>query len=340
MKTILVATVLIVGAVVCAQERPSVASTAAPPLAAMIAGRTNHTVVISLDTNETIWVGNRLTLPDEIDRMSSITGLSNSTPFVIEAARNVKHSSIRRIMDSLAKQQFWKISFRVKKETVEHQPVHTRRPSVAPIHTDHTASPSDQAVLELIVGGQQQYKMYYMSTCGMQLDQFKREYPSVPTEFWDQYASELENDWIKASISLVKTRLTEEQFREISEFSTSPTGRKLAQEQVMILKDFQSESRQQARDRKVAVESMLGEKGYKKAVSLQNCVYTLRLIDSAKEQYAMANRLKKGDVVSADQISPYIKGGFESRICPDGGTYTINAIGTNPECSLDGHALK
>ena len=71
-----------------------------------------------------------------------------------------------------------------------------------------------------------------------------------------------------------------------------------------------------------------------------NCLYHLRLIDSAKEQYAMSHSRKKGDSVSADQISRYIKGGYDSRVCPAGGTYTINAIGMNPECSIEGHALK
>jgi hypothetical protein len=206
-------------------------------------------------------------------------------------------------------------------------------------HATDARPQTDKAVLELLLGGQHQYKMYYLSTCGRQLDQFKREYPSVPKEFWVEYAVKLESEWVRNSISAVRTHLTADQFRELATFAASPTGRTLAQEQLLILKEFQSAARQQERDRRTTLQSVLQKKGYKKAVSLQNCIYNLRLIDSAKEQHAMANRRKAGDVASADKISPYIKGGFKSRICPDGGTYTINSIGEKPVCSVDEHKL-
>lgn len=70
------------------------------------------------------------------------------------------------------------------------------------------------------------------------------------------------------------------------------------------------------------------------------CQSNLRQIDSAKEQYAMDNRLAEGaaapamtDLVGTDK---YIK---STPLCPSSGTYTIGAIGTNPTCSQTGHTL-
>ena len=65
------------------------------------------------------------------------------------------------------------------------------------------------------------------------------------------------------------------------------------------------------------------------------CVANLKQIDSAKEQYAMDNKLAAGagapnmtDLVGS---SNYIK---STPSCPSSGTYTIAAIGTSPSCSV------
>lgn len=70
------------------------------------------------------------------------------------------------------------------------------------------------------------------------------------------------------------------------------------------------------------------------------CINNLRIIDGAKEQYAIANNKTTGDTVADTNITPYIKGGAMPT-CPSGGTYTINTVGSNPTCSksADGHDL-
>ena len=70
------------------------------------------------------------------------------------------------------------------------------------------------------------------------------------------------------------------------------------------------------------------------------CINNLRIIDSAKEQFAMANRLAEGAVVQGPPIGAYIKGGWTAMKCPAGGKYTINPIGRNPQCPVPGHSLK
>jgi hypothetical protein len=81
------------------------------------------------------------------------------------------------------------------------------------------------------------------------------------------------------------------------------------------------------------------DKKHKKAASQRSCASNLKLINSAKDGCSMRKQLNKGAVVSLDQISAFIKGGFESCICPEGGKYTINPIGEKPNCSLKTHGL-
>lgn len=66
------------------------------------------------------------------------------------------------------------------------------------------------------------------------------------------------------------------------------------------------------------------------------CVDNLRLIDGAKEQWAMENRKGAGDaVVEADLWPHYLKGNAFPT-CAGGGAYTIGTIGQPPQCSLHG----
>ena len=66
-----------------------------------------------------------------------------------------------------------------------------------------------------------------------------------------------------------------------------------------------------------------------------SCIANLKQIDSAKEQYAMDNKLSTGDATITMALlsgaSGYLK---SSPSCPASGTYSVNAVGTNPTCSL------
>ncbi len=66
------------------------------------------------------------------------------------------------------------------------------------------------------------------------------------------------------------------------------------------------------------------------------CQNNRRILDGAKEQWAMENGKTAGAPVTEADISLYIKGGFPALQCPRGGTLTINTIGTEAECSVHG----
>ena len=62
------------------------------------------------------------------------------------------------------------------------------------------------------------------------------------------------------------------------------------------------------------------------------CVANLRQIHQAKEMYALATRAQTGTTVSMSDLVPqYLD---HEPFCPAGGgaAYTVNAIGTPPEC--------
>ncbi len=73
------------------------------------------------------------------------------------------------------------------------------------------------------------------------------------------------------------------------------------------------------------------------------CINNLRMIDAAKEQWAMEKGKSTGDVVVTTEVDEYIKGRTTPR-CPIGNTsanYTYNVIGVSPACSQTaaGHVL-
>ena len=62
------------------------------------------------------------------------------------------------------------------------------------------------------------------------------------------------------------------------------------------------------------------------------CINNLRLIDAAKEQYAIENNVDTGAAAADASITPYLKGNAIP-VCPAAGAYTNNVIGTVPTCS-------
>ncbi len=63
------------------------------------------------------------------------------------------------------------------------------------------------------------------------------------------------------------------------------------------------------------------------------CVMHLRQIAGAKEQWVIENHKTTNDVVSWNDIKPYLSHEQVPR-CPDGGTYILGRVGEPPRCSL------
>jgi hypothetical protein len=69
---------------------------------------------------------------------------------------------------------------------------------------------------------------------------------------------------------------------------------------------------------------------------LQACLDNLRLIDAAKQQWALDKNADANATPTSQDLAPYFK---ESQfpVCPSGGTYTIGSMTQAPVCSYPGH---
>jgi DNA repair exonuclease SbcCD ATPase subunit len=75
------------------------------------------------------------------------------------------------------------------------------------------------------------------------------------------------------------------------------------------------------------------------ASAVNACINNLRLLDAAKQQWALENN-KTGEAVPQPQdILPYVGANGQFPQCPGGGRYTLNAVNQAPTCSIPGHAL-
>jgi len=71
-----------------------------------------------------------------------------------------------------------------------------------------------------------------------------------------------------------------------------------------------------------------------------SCIANLKQIDGAKQQWALENKKDSADVPTTGDVSPFLKSN-SMPACPGGGSYTVNAVSTDPTCnkSADGHTL-
>ena len=68
------------------------------------------------------------------------------------------------------------------------------------------------------------------------------------------------------------------------------------------------------------------------------CVNSLRILEGAKEQWALENRKPVGTLVNAVDLQPYLRGGVIPA-CPAGGVYSFNSVGVPSACNIPGHAV-
>ena len=62
------------------------------------------------------------------------------------------------------------------------------------------------------------------------------------------------------------------------------------------------------------------------------CINNMRILDAAKQEYALENNKDAATVPASDDVAPYMRSNAMP-ICPAGGIYSIEAIGTTPSCS-------
>jgi chromosome segregation ATPase len=69
------------------------------------------------------------------------------------------------------------------------------------------------------------------------------------------------------------------------------------------------------------------------------CINNLRLLDSAKLQWAQQNGKQATDTPAMEDLRPYFKPNGVAPACPDGGVYTLGAVSEKATCSIPGHVV-
>jgi septal ring factor EnvC (AmiA/AmiB activator) len=109
------------------------------------------------------------------------------------------------------------------------------------------------------------------------------------------------------------------------------TAHTAAQQQQQQLEQMQTETQQTG----AATESTADAS----ANAQQNaCINNLRLIDAAKQEWALEYNRPANAVPTVQNLLPYFTDGVIPT-CPAGGVYTLNVVGVPPTCSIAGHVL-
>jgi len=82
-------------------------------------------------------------------------------------------------------------------------------------------------------------------------------------------------------------------------------------------------------------EHLQQDQAEQQQASLQACVDNLRLIDAAKQQWALDKNADANATPTAQDLAPYFQGGVLP-VCPNGGVYQINSMTVAPTCSVHG----
>ena len=67
--------------------------------------------------------------------------------------------------------------------------------------------------------------------------------------------------------------------------------------------------------------------------SANRCINNLRMIDRGKHSWSLANKIHAGGPPVAVQINSYIKGDT-TPVCPAGGAYSYEPVGSVPTCNI------
>jgi regulator of replication initiation timing len=110
-------------------------------------------------------------------------------------------------------------------------------------------------------------------------------------------------------------------------------------QQLQTTSDATSQPQMQAEDQpaSTAPETSAGQSAAVVA-QFNACISNLRQIDAAKQQWAVENNKSDDAIPTALELLPYLRDAIFPA-CPAGGTYTINAVGVPPTCSIPGHVL-
>ena len=163
------------------------------------------------------------------------------------------------------------------------------------------------------------------------LDQLKNS--SVATLSTENARLRAENQGLTQKFAQLQNEIKQSRQQNQKLTQQVETAHTTLQQQQEQLQAMQAENQQAA-----TVPEATAEQSMSPAAQLNTCINNLRQIDAAKQQWALENDKTADAVPSAQDLLPYFSN-LVFPVCPSGGTYTINAVGVPPTCSVPGHVL-
>lgn len=76
----------------------------------------------------------------------------------------------------------------------------------------------------------------------------------------------------------------------------------------------------------------------RKTAQMNMCINNLRMLDGAKQQWALENKKEATDTPAQDDVAALLRN-RQFPVCPAGGVYTVKPVGEEPTCSIPDHQL-
>jgi predicted RNase H-like nuclease (RuvC/YqgF family) len=130
---------------------------------------------------------------------------------------------------------------------------------------------------------------------------------------------------------------------EVSKLRTQSGQLAKAQQEIESLHQRLESAADAGRDQTAALQAELqkSQAANQSVQAMNTCINNLRLIDSAKQQWALEYKKGAADIPTWDDLRPYLTGPNNTNMpfCPAAGVYTMGNVSEKPTCSIPGHVL-
>jgi hypothetical protein len=187
-----------------------------------------------------------------------------------------------------------------------------------------TTNQHKRAVQSQLLDAQQQLAILHQ-----EMDQFRMSSAIVQSNELARLRRENTNIFLKLNAALETVKALSGTNAQLA--SDLDATRELASQQqdLMQLQQQTDESSSTNLDETSAIPLVVAQRN--------ECINNLRLIDAAKQQWAIDKSKGLNAVPTILDLLPYLPDGFP--VCPVGGRYIIHAVEDNPTCSVASHVL-
>jgi hypothetical protein len=138
------------------------------------------------------------------------------------------------------------------------------------------------------------------------------------------------------------SRLRGDKQRLTTQLQTVEAQAQGAQAQVQAMRTTSAQPANAAQQNPALAAALAARAGHPAANTEQAqtsiCINNLRMIDGAKQQWALQKQKPPGALLTAADLAPFLRSNTVPT-CPAGGVYTLNPVGVAPICNIPGHSI-